>query len=78
MKTLLVACILLLFGGCRLAVVKESDIFYLQRDVAELQEDVARLKREVRDLSRGYSVIPVTITYTNMNATAINAILEGN
>lgn len=75
MKTLLVAGILLLLGGCRLAVVKESDIFFLQRDVAELQEDVARLKREVRDLSRGYSVIPVTIQYTNLTA---NAIMEGN
>lgn len=75
MKTLLVACILLALGGCRLAVVKESDMFYLQRDVAELQEDVARLKREVRDLSRGFSVIPVTIQYTNLTA---NAIMEGN
>lgn len=78
MRECLIACILLLFGGCRLAIVRESDMFYLKRDVSELQEDVARLKREVRDLSRGYSVIPVTITYTNMNATAINAILEGN
>lgn len=75
MKTLLVACVLL-FGGCRLAVVKESDIFYLQRDVAELQEDVARLKREVRDLSRGFSVVPITVTFTNMTADAL--MKEGN
>ena len=75
MKNLLAAGILLLFGGCRLTVVKESDMFFLQRDVAELQVDVARLKREVRDLSRGYSVIPVTIQYTNLTA---NAIMEGN
>lgn len=75
LKTLLVACFLLLFGGCRLAIVKESDIFFLQRDVMELQDDVARLKRNVRDLSRGFSVVPITITYTNLTA---NAIMEDN
>ena len=66
MKTLLVACILLLFGGCRLAVVKESDMFYLKHDVSELQVEVSRLKREVRDLSRGYRVVPIRVTITNL------------
>ncbi len=75
MKPLLVACILLLSGGCRLAVVKESDMFYLKHDVSELQVEVSRLKREVRDLSRGFSVVPITITYTNLTA---NAIMEGD
>ena len=64
------ACALLL-GGCSLAIVKESDIFYLQRDVAELQDDVARLKEQVRDLSRGYSVVPITVTFTNLTANAL-------
>ena len=75
MRECLIACILLLVGGCSLAIVKESDMFYLKHDVSELQVDVARLKREVRDLSRGFSVIPVTIQYTNLTA---NAIMEGN
>ena len=75
MRKCFISCILLLLGGCRLAVVKESDMFFLQRDVAELPADVARLKREVRDLSRGFSVIPVTIQYTNLTA---NASMEGN
>lgn len=75
MKTLLVAGFLLLFGGCRLAVVKESDMFYLKRDVAELQREFARLQKETHDLSQGYCVVPVTVTFTNMTATAI---LEGN
>lgn len=74
MRECLIACILLLVGGCRLAIVKESDMFFLQRDVAELQEDVARLKREVRDISRGYSVVPITVTFTNLTA---NALMEG-
>jgi hypothetical protein len=76
MKTLLVAGFLLLFGGCRLAVVKESDMFYLKHDVSELQVEVSRLKREVRDLSRGFSVVPITVTFTNMTADAL--MKEGN
>ena len=70
-KTLLVVCFLILFCGCRLAIVKESEIFFLQRDVMELQEDVARLKRDVRDLSRGFSVVPVTVAFTNMTAESL-------
>ena len=66
MKTLLAAGVLLLFGGCSLAVVKESDMFYLRHDVSELQVDMSRLKREVRDLSRGYRVVPIHVTITNL------------
>ena len=76
MRECLIACILLLVGGCSLAIVKESDIFYLQHDVAELQVDVARLKEEVRDISRGFSVVPITVTFTNMTADAL--MKEGN
>ena len=75
MKFLITACELLVFGGCSLAIVKESDMFYLRHDVSELQVDMSRLKREVRDLSRGYSVVPITVTFTNLTA---NALMEGN
>lgn len=74
MKTSLIVFVSLLVGGCRLTVVKESDIFWLKRDVAELQREVARLQKETHDLSQGYCVVPVTVTFTNMTATAI---LEG-
>lgn len=74
-KWLLTACVLFLVGGCRLAIVKESDMFFLKHDVSELQVEVSRLKREVRDLSRGYSVVPITVTFTNLTA---NALMEGN
>jgi hypothetical protein len=37
MRECFIACILCLVGGCRLAVVKESDMFYLKHDVSELQ-----------------------------------------
>lgn len=62
---LFTACALLI-GGCSLAIVKESDIFYLRHDVSELQVDMSRLKREVRDLSRGYRVVPIRVTITNL------------
>lgn len=75
MKYLITTCVLLLFGGCSLAIVKESDMFYLRHDVSELQVEMSRLKRQVRDLSRGYSVVPVTVTFTNLTA---NALMEGN
>ena len=75
MKFLITACVLLVVGGCSLAIVKESDMFYLRHDVSELQVDMSRLKREVSDLSRGYSVVPITVTFTNLNA---NALMEGN
>ena len=75
MKFLITTCVLLVVGGCSLAIVKESDMFYLRHDVSELQVEMSRLKREVRDLSRGYSVVPITVTFTNLNA---NALMEGN
>ena len=65
MRECLIACILLLFGGCSLAIVKESDMFFLKHDVSELQVEVSRLKREVRDLSRGYKIVPIRVTITN-------------
>ena len=65
MKTLLMAGILLLFGGCSLAIVKESDIFYLKHDVEYLREEVQELKRDVRDLSRGYKIVPIKVIITN-------------
>lgn len=72
---IMMAGALFLVGGCRLAIVKESDMFFLKHDVSELQVEVSRLKREVRDLSRGYSVVPITVTFTNLTA---NALMEGN
>lgn len=66
MKWPLIVCLLLLVGGCHLAIVKESDMFYLRHDVSELQVDMSRLKREVRDLSRGYRVVPIRVTITNL------------
>ena len=66
MKWLFLVSVSLLIGGCRLAIVKESDMFYLRHDVSELQVDMSRLKREVRDLSRGYRVVPIRVTITNL------------
>ena len=63
------ACALLL-GGCSLAIVKESDIFYLKHDVEYLHEEVQELKRDVRDLSRGYKVVPIKVTSTNLTDNA--------
>ena len=65
MRECLTACSLLLVCGCRLAIVKESDMFYLKQDVSDLQAEVLRLKREVRDLSRGYKIVPIRVTITN-------------
>lgn len=61
---LFTACALLI-GGCSLAIVKESDIFYLKHDVEYLHEEVQELKRDVRDLSRGYKIVPIKVTITN-------------
>ena len=66
---LFTACALLL-GGCSLAVVKESDIFFLKYDVDCLHEEVQQLKRDVRDLSRGYKVVPIKVTITNLTDNA--------
>ena len=66
MKWLFLVSVSLLIGGCRLAIVKESDMFYLRHDVSELQVEMSRLKREVRDLSRGYRVVPIRVTITNL------------
>ena len=66
MKWLFLVSVSLLIGGCHLAIVKESDMFYLRRDASELQVDMSRLKREVRDLSRGYRVVPIRVTITNL------------
>lgn len=50
-------------------------MFFLKHDVSELRAEVSRLQRDVRDLSRGYSVVPITITSTNLTA---NALMEDN
>ena len=35
MKWLLIVCLLLLVGGCSLAIVKGSNMFFLRHDVTE-------------------------------------------
>lgn len=55
-----------LIGGCSLKVVGEREYFWLRRDVSDLQNDMYTLKREVRDLSRGYRVVPIRVTITNL------------
>ncbi len=74
MKFLITACVLLLVGGCSLAIVKESDMYYLRHDVSNLQADVLQLERVVRDLSRGYKIVPIKVTITNLTT---NALMEG-
>ena len=58
-----------LMSGCSLKVVSEREYFWLRRDVSDLQTDVTALKRDVRDLSRGYRVVPIRVTITNLTAT---------
>lgn len=71
MKLFTICACALLLGGCGLAIVKESDIFFLKHDVSELQIEVSQLKRDVRDLSRGYKVVPIRVTITNLTASAL-------
>ena len=56
----------LLVGGCSSIIVRETDWFYLKHDVQRLDRDVWQLKRDVRDLSRGYKVVPIKVTITNL------------
>lgn len=71
MKLFTICACALLLGGCSLAIVKESDIFFLKHDVSELEIEVSQLKRDVRDLSRGYKVVPIRVTITNLTASAL-------
>lgn len=57
-----------LVGGCSLKIVSEREYFWLRRDVSDLQNDMSTLKREVRDLSRGYRVVPIRVTITNLTS----------
>lgn len=55
-----------LMSGCSLKIVGEREYFWLRHDVSDLQNDMSTLKREVRDLSRGYRVVPIRVTITNL------------
>lgn len=71
MKLFTICACALLLSGCSLAIVKESDIFFLKHDVSELQIEVSQLKRDVCDLSRGYKIVPIKVTITNLTASAL-------